>query len=87
METTTDQPDTGPDPSHYDRREAVLTEIIMSLPELLAKCEEFQAATIVAGLLKAHMARRAPGAEPAEDLDAIVLKAASEADADSEDDY
>ncbi|MDO8585963.1 MAG: hypothetical protein Q7T82_02890 [Armatimonadota bacterium] len=49
METTTDQPaDAGSDPSHYDQREAVLTQLIMSLPELLAKCEEFQAATIVA---------------------------------------
>jgi hypothetical protein len=85
METTTNQPDTGPDPSHYDQREAVLTKLITSLPELLAKCEEFQAATIIASLLKAHMNRHAPGPEPSDDLDAIVRRAQEEAENENDD--
>ena len=73
METASERPqDYGPEPSHYNRREEVLTQVIMSLPELLAKCEEYGAAAIVAGLLKAHMTRRAPDTGPADDLDAIV---------------
>jgi hypothetical protein len=85
METITNQPGTGPDPSHHDQREAVLTQVITSLPNLLARCEGFQAATIVAGLLKAHMTRRVPNAESEDDLDAIVRKAQEEAEAENDD--
>jgi hypothetical protein len=82
METTTDQPGASPDPSHSDQREAVLTRIIVSLPKLLERCEDFQAATIAAGLLKAYMNRRVPDIEPEDDLDAIVRKAQEEAEND-----
>jgi hypothetical protein len=85
METITDQPvDTGAEPCHCDQREAVLTKLITSLPGLLAKCDEFDAATIIAGLLKVHMNRHAPEAEPTDDLDAAVRRAREEAERDVE---
>ena len=87
METVTNHPDIGADLSLYDQREAVLTAVVMSLPGLLAKIDDYQAATIIAGLLKAHMARRAPGADPTDDLEAAVLKAQEEAENEREYEY
>jgi hypothetical protein len=85
METATNHPDMGADLSLYDQREAVLTAAVMSLPGLLAKIDDYQAATIVAGLLKAHMNRRSPDTEPEDDLDAIVRKAQEEAESENDD--
>jgi hypothetical protein len=81
------QPSADPDSSHYQQRDAVLTRIIMALPELLARCHEDKAAEIVAGLLKAHMSRATPNTEQTDDLDAIVnrLKAEEAAETQEED--
>jgi len=87
METTTNHPDIGADLSLYDQREAVLTAVVMSLPAILARIDDYQAATIVAGLLKAHMNRPSPDTEPEDDLDAIILKAREEAEKDVEYEY
>jgi len=65
--------------SHYDQREAVLTQVITSLPALLRKCDEVSAATIVAGLLKAHMARRGSEVDEVDDLDVGINRARAEA--------
>jgi hypothetical protein len=63
-----------------------LTQVITSLPDVLARCEDVEAATIIAGLLRAHMARRAPEVETADDdLDSIIRKAREEAEGESDD--
>jgi len=84
MEAVTNHPDSEADLSLYDQREAVLTAVVMSLPSLLAKLDDYQAATIIAGLLKAHMNRHIPNAEPEDDLDAIVRKAREEAETEND---
>jgi hypothetical protein len=86
METITDKKNTEANAMHYDQREAVLTQVITSLPDVLARCEDVEAATIIAGLLRAHMARRAPEVETADDdLDSIIRKAREEAEGESDD--
>jgi hypothetical protein len=85
METVTNHPDIGADLTLYDQREAVMTAVVMSLPSLLAKLDDYQAATIIAGLLKAHMNRHAPDSDSVDDLDTIVRKAREEAENENED--